>query len=221
MRVLVYGVTCVFPWALRRRLLQICFGYVIDPTARIGLAWVLPDRLVMGPGSRIHSLTVCKGLSLLRLDEEATIGRGNWITAFPQAGKRHFEHQQDRRAHLIVGRHASITNRHIIDCTNAVTVGPFATVAGFRSQILSHSIDLDACRQSSAPITIGEYCFVGTDSVLLGGSELPARSVLAAKSLLNRRYADEGWIYAGVPARPIKALATGMGYFVRTIGFVW
>lgn len=87
---------------------------------------------------------------------------------------------------MIVGEHSAITNRHLIDCTDRVTLGRFTTFAGFRSQILAHSIDLAECRQSARPVTIGDYCFVGTDCVLLGGSALPDCSVLAAKSLLNK-----------------------------------
>ena len=116
--------------------------------------------------------------------------------------------------------HSAITNRHIIDCTNAVHIGKFSTVAGFRSQILTHSIDLEACRQSSAPVTIGDYCFVGTDCVLLGGSSLPNYSILGAKSLLNTSQQQEYYLYAGVPAKPVKELDRDFGYFSRTTGFV-
>ena len=175
----------------------------------------------MGPHSRIGHLTVCKGMKRLQLQEHALIGRGNWISGFPKMASRHFAHQPDREPALTVGRHAAITNRHLIDCTASVTVGAFATMAGFGSQILTHSIDLEHNRQTSAPVRIGDYSFVGTNCVLLGGSALPDYSVLGAKALLNHAYEEPYHLYAGVPARSVKQLPRDWKYFERTEGFVF
>jgi acetyltransferase-like isoleucine patch superfamily enzyme len=220
MRVIFFAVSFLFPWPIRRRLLEKLLGYTIHPTSRIGIAWVLPRRLVMEAHSTIGHLTVCKGLELLWLQHHAIVGRGNWITGFPAGHPVHFAHQEDRQPQLVLKEHSAITNRHIIDCTNSVTIGKYATFAGFRSQILTHSIDLENGRQSSAPIVIGDYCFVGTDCVLLGGSALPDYSVLGAKSLLNSRYDQNYYLYAGVPAKPIKKLSEEYRYFTRTTGYV-
>lgn len=210
----------LLPWLLRRRLLEIWFGYQIHPTARIGLAWVRPGRLIMEEGTFIGTLTVCKNLDLVHLKAHSRVGRGNWITGFPGGHHQHFAHEPDRRAELILGEHAAITNRHLIDCTSRVEIGRFTTFAGFQSQILTHSIDLETSRQSSAPLTIGEYCFVSTNCVLLGGATLPSYSVLAAKSLLNKSFTEEFTLYGGVPARPLKALPREWKYFQRPVGMV-
>jgi acetyltransferase-like isoleucine patch superfamily enzyme len=220
MKNLLYWISFLLPWVLRRRLLVAVFGYRIHPTSYIGFAWVMPEQLIMGPHSEIGALTVCKGLKLLHLKENAAIGKGNWITGYPTREPRHFAHQVDRRPELIVGEHSAITNRHLIDCTSSVAIGAFTTFAGYRSQILTHSIDLENSRQSSAPITVGDYCFIGTDCVLLGGTSLPDHSVLGAKSLLNKQYSEPYWLYAGNPARPVKRLADNLGYFRRQVGFV-
>ncbi len=217
---LIVVVGLLLPWPLRRRLLEIWFGYQIHPTARICFAWVRPGRLIMEEGTSIGTLTVCKNLDLVHLKAHSRIGRGNWITGFPGGHPRHFAHEPERRAELILGEHSAITNRHLIDCTSRVEIGRFTTFAGFQSQILTHSIDLETSRQSSAPITIGEYCFVGTKCVLLGGATLPSYSVLAAKSLLNKPFTDEYALYGGVPARPIKQLPREWKYFHRPVGMV-
>jgi acetyltransferase-like isoleucine patch superfamily enzyme len=151
----------------------------------------------------------------------AIIGQLNWITGFPSGNSRHFAHQSERQPELILGRHAGISSRHLIDCTARVRIGAFATIAGFRSQLITHSIDLAAGRQSSKPIDIGEYCFLGTDSVILGGAVLPHHSVLGAKSLLNKRWEVPFFLYGGVPAQPLKELSPELQYFRRTEGFVW
>jgi acetyltransferase-like isoleucine patch superfamily enzyme len=210
----------VLPWSMRRAFLEKQFGYTLHPTSRIGLSWIFPDRLVMEAHTSIGDLTICKNIALLHLREHAVIGRGNWITGFPLGPSRHFAAETDRRPELIVGEHSAITHRHLIDCTNSVTIGSFTTFAGFQSQILTHSIDVEHNRQASAPIRIGDYCFVGTNSVLLGGCALPDFCVLGAKSLLNKSFTQTHRLYGGVPARELQELSPDYAYFRRSEGFV-
>ena len=222
LRTLFMALTVLLPWALRRRVLEAWFGYRLHPTSRVGLSWVFPRQLVLEAHTSIGNLNVCKGLGLVHLGEHATIGNGNWITGFPAGHARHFAHQPGRTPELLLGRHTAITNRHLIDCTHRVSIGAFTTFAGFNSQILTHSSDLAEGRQSSAPVSIGEYCFIGTNCVLLGGAALPDRSVLGAKSLLNQAFGQSGHLYGGVPAKPIKALPIEeTAYFRRETGFVY
>jgi acetyltransferase-like isoleucine patch superfamily enzyme len=221
MKTLLMFFSLLLPWDLRRALLEKQFGYSIHPSSRIGFAWILPRRLIMEEGSRIGHLTFCKNIDLLHLGAHAIIGQLNWITGFPSGPSRHFAHLPDRRPELIVERHAAITSRHLIDCTARIRIGAFATIGGFRSQLLTHSIDFDAGRQTAEPIDIGEYCFTGTNSVMLGGSGLPHHSILGAQSLLNRKWDETYRLYAGVPAKPLKELSSEMKYFTRTEGFVW
>lgn len=221
MKTLLRLISIILPWELRRRLLEKQFGYQIHPTSYIGFSWICARRLIMEENSRIGHLTVCREIDLLQLGANSIIGQLNWITGFPTGKSRHFAHQTDRRPELILAPHAGISSRHMIDCTARIRIGAFATVAGFRSQLLTHSIDLAAGRQSSEPIEIGEYCFVGTNCVILGGCSLPHHSVLGAKSLLNESYANPYQLYAGVPAKPVKELSGDLQYFRRKEGFVW
>jgi len=86
--------------------------------------------------------------------------------------------------------------------------------------MLTHSIDLAFNRQTSAPIRIGDYCFLGTNCVLLAGSGLPDFSVVGAKSLLNKTFTATHQLYGGVPAKPLQTLPADYAYFQRTTGFV-
>jgi acetyltransferase-like isoleucine patch superfamily enzyme len=213
-------VSFLLPWEMRRSLLERQFGFKIHPTCRIGISWIAPSRLIMEEGARIDHLTVCKNIDLLHLKAHSSIGRGNWITGFPLGQSRHFAHQQDRQPQLIVGEHSAITHRHLIDCTNSVTIGKFTTVAGFQSQVITHWIDIEQSRQTSAPARVGDYCFVGTNCVLIGGSALPDFCVLGAKSLLNKAFTETYQLYGGVPAQSIQKLSPDCKYFQRTEGFV-
>jgi acetyltransferase-like isoleucine patch superfamily enzyme len=75
-------------------------------------------------------------------------------------------------------------------------------------------------RQDSSPISIGDYAFIGTNVTVLGGSTLPAYSVLGAKSLLNKNFDQEWKLYGGVPAKVIQDIPSDAKYFKRETGFV-
>jgi acetyltransferase-like isoleucine patch superfamily enzyme len=214
--------TCLLPWFLRRRALQSWFGFTIHPTARIGLSWIFPDRLIMEENTSIDHFTVAINLGRIEMKKKSIIGRGNWITGFPLNKKSpHFQHQTDRHPELIMEESSAITKNHHLDCTDRIIIGRFSTIAGYSSQFLTHSIDLVNNRQDSAPISIGEYAFVGTNVVVLGGSLLPSRSVLGAKSLLNKSYSQEWTLYGGVPAKALADIPRDAKYFLRNDGFVY
>ncbi len=210
------------PWPLRRRALNKWFGFEIHPTARIGLAWIFPGKLKMEAGASIGHFTVAIHLDHITMGMRSGIGRGNWITGLStKSNSRHFGHQPDRIAALEIGEYANITKNHHIDCTNQISIGRYSTVAGYRSQLLTHSIDLLENRQDSAPIVIGEYTFVGTNSVILGGCILPSYSVLSAKSLLNKAFTEQWKLYGGVPAKMLTDIPREAKYFSRADGFVY
>ena len=214
-------ISIILPWKLRRIFLNKFFRYEIHPTARIGLAWVFPAKLKMGAFSRIDHFTTAIHLDTIVLGDNSKIGRGNWITGFPsKTSSQHFVHQPERKADLIIGSSSAITKNHHIDCTNTITIGNFSTIAGYHSQLLTHSIDVYTNRQDSSPITIGDYTFVGTNVVILGGAVLPAHAVLGAKSLLNKSFIVEYMLYGGVPAKPLTPISREAKYFDRTTGFV-
>jgi acetyltransferase-like isoleucine patch superfamily enzyme len=210
----------LLPWPLKRFLLRLLYQYELHPRSRIGLAWVFPRKLVMGEGASIGHLTVCKGMERLELGAHASIGRLNWISAWPPNQPPHFAHLPARKPQLIVGPHAAITHRHIIDCTDEVTIGEFTTMAGYRSQILTHSVDLAESRQDAKPVRIGAYCFIGTASTMLGGTVVPDHCVVGANALVNKAHDETYRLYAGVPAKAVAPLDAQMKYFTRSKGYI-
>jgi acetyltransferase-like isoleucine patch superfamily enzyme/GT2 family glycosyltransferase len=217
----VCGAMLFLPWKIRRFLLIKIYKYEIHPTAHIGLAWVYPQHLIMKENSKIGHFTVAIHLDSIEIGENSSIGRSNWITGFPTGtSSKHFSHQADRKSELLIGKHSAITKKHHLDCTNRIKIGNYVTVAGYDSQFLTHSINVHKNRQDSAPILISDWCFVSTRVVVLGGSTLPANSVLAAGAVLNKAYSDEWNLYGGVPAKPIKNIPQESKYFHREKGFV-
>lgn len=221
MKIFIQIIFMLIPWKFRRILLNRLLKYDLAETAYIGYSLIIADKLVMRDGARIGSLTLVKSLKELRMGERARLGNLNWVTGFSGGeNSKFFSKDINRRSALIIGDHAAITHRHLIDCTDTVTVGRFTTLAGWGSQILTHGIILSENRQSAAPVSIGEYCFIGTRSILLKGSALPSRSVLAPGSVLSTVEVDEGYLYSGVRAVQVKRLDDGMAYFQRATGFV-
>lgn len=207
------------PWKLRRRLLELVYGYKIHPTAYIGFSYIYPKYLEMGEGATISHLNVAIHLDKMVLGKNSSIGRQNWITGFPtNTDAIPFSHDLQRKSELVIGHDSAITQKHHIDCTNAIHIGDYVTIAGYHSQLLTHSIDLKESRQDSHPITIGDYCFVSTGVMMLGGSSLPSYSVLAAGAVLTKAYDKQWTIYGGVPAKPIKDIEKSAKYFSRLGG---
>lgn len=209
------------PWCVRRRLLTWRYKWEIDSTARIGRSIVLAKNLKMGEKSRIHSFVLCKAIDNLAMGVDSGIASFTLITGMSIKSTRMFGHAKERKCELVIGRSAGITSRHYIDCNGGVYVGDFSTVAGIRSQILTHSIDVYNNRQDAKPIIIGKYCFLGTGCILLPGSRLPDYCVLGAGSVLTKAHSEEGALYAGSPARVIKKLdVNNIPYFHRQKHFV-
>lgn len=213
-------IVILLPWKVRRIVMAKVWKYDLSPTARIGISWVFPKKLVMAPGSSIASTTIVRNLDEIRLEESARIGPWNWITAFPSDSTKHYLHIKNRVTKLEIRKHASLTGRHIVDCTAPVLIEEYATVAGYRSQLLTHSIDVYACRQDCRPITVGKYSFVGTGSILVGGAVVPAFCVVAAGSVVTPGLQEERCLYGGVPAKKLKTLGQEAKYLDRKIGHV-
>lgn len=221
MKVILKILLIFFPWPLRRILMVKIFKYKIHPSAKIGFAFIYPKYLEMGKNTKIDHLTVAVNLDRVILNSKSRIGRSNWITGTSSSlQSKHFKHQVNRVSELILGEDSAITKHHHLDCTNTIIIGAFATIAGYNSQFLTHSINVFDNRQDSAPIVIGDYTFVGTNVVILGGATLPSYSVLGAKSLLNKAYVDEWKLYGGSPAKPIKDISKEAKYFNRKVGFI-
>lgn len=210
------------PWKIRRVILNRYLHYDIHPKTHIGLAFVCPRYLKMEEGASIGHFTTCVHLDRIEMGKNVHIGRSNWITGFPTGtDSRHFSHDYARRSELIIEHDSAITKNHHIDCTNSIHIGHHVTIAGYNSQFLTHSIDVYEGRQDSHPIRIGDYSFVSTSVIILGGSVLPSYSVLAAGATLTKPMKDEWTIYGGIPAHSIKQINKNAKYFSRESGFTY
>jgi acetyltransferase-like isoleucine patch superfamily enzyme len=207
------------PWPIRRIILRIFFKAKIGDGTYVGFSLLNAKRIEIGDGVRVGHFNLVKGLALLKLDNYASIGNFNWISGSPTRASKHFI-SADRLPALVLGRHAALTQFHRLDCSDLIQFGEFSILAGYGSQLLTHSINIEYSKQMVSPVRVGGYTFIGTRSVLLPGSVLPNYCVLAAGSVLATSYKDEYTLYGGVPAKLIKSLDKGLAYFSRTCGYV-
>lgn len=75
----------------------------------------------------------------------------------------------------------------------------FATI-GHRVTI-GHSVVLHGC-------TIGDLCLIGMGSIIMDNCKVAARTIVGAGSLMteNTVVSEEGWLWVGRPAKPIRPL---------------
>ncbi len=185
-------------------------GWTIAPNVRLqpAIFWRL-KRVTLATNTRIGFGCVFRGLDSLTLAESAGLGQWNWISAspvFPAAGR-----------YLELGRHSAVTSRHYIDCSGGVSIGEFTTVAGVRSTLITHGIDVVTSQQIANGISIGNYCLVGSNACFTPGASVKDRVQIAMGALVHGELASDR-LYAGVPARALR-LVSGV-YFERETGHV-
>lgn len=212
---------CLLPWKLRRLILIRVYKFEIHPSAKIGFSYIFPKRLIMKENSYIRHFTYCASMDLLLLESSASIARNCWISGYPTGETaKAFLKEKDRKSELRVGKNSKIISKHKFDCTNLISIGDFVTVAGYETHFLTHSINVHTGNQESSPISIGDYCFVGTRCTFLPGSKLPNFSLLAAGAVISNQFNEEFGLYGGVPAKFIKKLSQEDAYFSRERGMV-
>ena len=73
--------------------------------------------------------------------------------------------------------------------------------------ILSANHDLyDQRKFNVAPIVIGDYTWIGMNSIILGGVKLGTRTIVAAGAVVTKSFSDGFCVLAGVPAKVVKYL---------------
>lgn len=73
--------------------------------------------------------------------------------------------------------------------------------------ILSANHDLyDQRKYNEAPIVIGDYSWIGMNSVITAGVTLGTRTIVAAGAVVTKSFPEGFVVLAGVPAKPVKYL---------------
>lgn len=117
-------------------------------------------------------------------------------------------------AEFVFGANSKIANSCNITVSTKLILGSISRIA-HRSQIIDSNYHYMAdftkksVKRHSAPIVIGEYCWICNSTTITGGAVIPNRVIVSSNSLVNKDMSDipEGSIIGGVPA---KLLRTGI-----------
>jgi len=200
-RTLVQIIGFGLPWPVRRWLLCKLLGFSIHPTARIGLSLIYADEVMLDKKAQLGHLNYIGRLDRFVMGEASVIARYNWIPGLAKSvDTPFFKGRLNRRSDLMLGKGALITTWHLIDCTDAVIFEDYASMAGARSQKLTHGIDIVRNRQLCGRVHIGAYSIVATGSIVLKGVTIADRCIVGAGSVvINSVKESYSWV-AGNPA---------------------
>lgn len=227
LKIILQIILMPFPFLVRRFVYRKLWKYDIDKTARIGFSLILCHELTMKENTYIQHLTVVKPIDKLFMSRYARIGSLNFITGYDTSisgyanRKGFYKHVKNRHCELILGEDVAINSRHFIDCNGGVYLGSHSSLAGIRTQILTHGIDAYLSRQDAQPVVIGNYVSIGSGSIVLKGTIIPDYVIVGAGALLNKKYTESYKVYAGVPAIIKKDLSDcDVRWFKRSSGDV-
>jgi len=214
-RLIVLGIIALFPSFLKRVWYRLFFGYRIGRRVRIGFSIFDAASCEIGDDARIGHLNLVIGvnklvigdhvrvghLNIIRGGDEVVLGpysellRLNEINSIPEP-----EVVNAVDPKFTLGAGSVVTTGHKIDFTDRVTIGRRTIIGGRNSSFWTHN------RQKTRPITIGDFAYVGSEIRMAPGASIPSRCIVGIGSVVINEVNGEGWLIAGVPAKPIKEL---------------
>jgi maltose O-acetyltransferase len=168
----------------------------VQPLLQLALAFasLLPDRF--GNRSRAGALR----LAGVRIGPGTVVGGGIRITGVGRC--------QDR---LVIGSRGWINTGCFFDATDVIEIGDDVALA---QQVLiltqTHELAVPLRRAgplTSAPVQIGDGCWIGARAMILPGVSIGAGAVVAAGAVVTEDVPPDTLV-GGVPARPIRKLDT-------------
>ncbi|HXM48229.1 MAG TPA: hypothetical protein VN956_10190 [Pyrinomonadaceae bacterium] len=223
-RLLLLACIAPLPSFLKRPCYRLFFGYQIGRRVRVGLSIIDAGACQIDDDSRIGHLNVIIGVANLKLGDHVKIGHLNIIRGGNQVTLgRYSELMRMNEINSIpepdavnpvdpkfsLGNGSIITTGHKIDFTDRVEIGRRTIIGGRNSSIWTHN------RQRTLPIKIGELAYVGSEIRMAPGSALPSRCVVGIGAVVTRKIDAEGFLIAGVPAKPIKELSEEDQFLIK------
>lgn len=205
----------LLPMCAKRPVYRWIWGFDLAPGARIGLAYLDCAELSLGEQAIIGHGVVFWGCGRVDIGSRATIGPFNLFRG--GAGITLGDYAKVLRLNVInaipdhdcagspesmfsLGYGAVITSEHRIDFTDRVTVGRCAVLGGRNSSLWTHN------KRTTAPITIGDYVYLGSEIRMAPGSRVPDCCVVGLGAVVTESHDEPFSLIAGVPARRIRAL---------------
>jgi len=214
-RIAGLALVALLPSFAKRWCYRSLYGYEVGPNVRIGVALLDARHASLGSGTRIghfsmitrveHFVTGCharignlnviRGGRRVQLGDYSEIMRLNVLNAIPD-----HDCTTDPESVLDLGPGAVMTSGHRIDFTDRVTLGRNVIVGGRNSSLWTHN------RQETAPIEIGDFCYLGSEVRLAPGAKLPEECILGIGAVLVGEIKERRSLVVGVPAKTVRPL---------------
>jgi carbonic anhydrase/acetyltransferase-like protein (isoleucine patch superfamily) len=205
----------VLPGPLKRPLYRLLFGYRIGQRVQIGLTLLDASKVDLDEGTNIGHFNLIVGVGHFTTGREATIGflniirggervslgaystvmRLNVLNAIPD-----HDCTTSPVSILELGAGAVVVSGHRIDFTDKVTIGRNVILGGRNSSLWTHS------RQQTAPVTIGDFCYLGSEVRFAPGASLSSECILALGSVVASAIGEPRSLVGGVPAKVVREL---------------
>jgi len=214
-RLLLLGLVGLLPGSIKKPLYRALFGFEIGPGVRIGLALLDASHVLLRTGSRIGHFTVITRVDQLVAGRHARVGNLNIIRGGERVSLG--DYSEVIRLNVLnaipdhdcttipvsvleIGPGTVITSGHRIDFTDRVTIGKNVIIGGRNSSLWTHN------RQETAPIEVGDFCYLGSEVRLAPGAKLPNECILGIGAVLTGEIKEPRSLVAGVPARVVRPL---------------
>jgi carbonic anhydrase/acetyltransferase-like protein (isoleucine patch superfamily) len=214
-RLAVLGLIALLPSFVKRPLYRWLFGFRIGSRTTVGLALLDARDVSLGEETRIGHFNMITHVGLLEIGCHARVGMLNIIRGGERVSLNDYsevirlnvlnaipDHDctTEPQSVLEVGAGTVITSGHRIDFTDRVTLGKNVIIGGRNSSLWTHN------RQETAPIEIGDFCYLGSEVRLAPGAKLPTECILGLGSVLTGEIREPRSLVAGVPAKVVRPL---------------
>lgn len=138
-----------------------------------------------GVSPTLHPTTYIAPTATVTGDCHIGAGSSLWFSAVIRADVHHVR----------IGENTNIQDGAVCH----VTTGKWPLIVG-NGVTIGHRAVLHGC-------TVHDFALVGMGSVVLDGAVVQAESMVAAGALISPgKVVESGWLWAGVPARPVRRL---------------
>lgn len=223
-RLVLLGCLALLPSFLMRPCYRLFFGYRVGKRVRIGFSvidaaqCVIEDdvqighlnailgvnQLFLGDHVRIGHLNIIRGGEEVRMGRYSELIRINEINSIPDPD---VVNPVDPK--FLLGAGSIITTGHKIDFTDRVEIGQRSIIGGRNSSVWTHN------RQRTQPVSIGSFAYVGSEIRMAPGSSIPSQCIVGIGSVVTSKIDNEGWLIAGVPAKPVKQLSASDKFLIE------
>lgn len=174
---------------MKRKILEF-FYFLTLSFVNNGIAY-FPNAAVRRLFCRLLGMKIGKGSELamgvyLQMPSRVTIGRDTYIN-----------------------RGVWLDGRGIVRIGNSVTISPRVTISS-----AGHDVQSATFEYVSAPISIGDYAWVGINATILKGVTIGEGAVVAAGAVVTKDV-EPYTIVAGIPAKPVGVRPRGLDYKCR------